>query len=147
MQRHKHYACCAGFCLSILTVVRGQSSRHHRSQQMSLYTFLPLSLSFVSAERRWSSPAETDRGRIKRENESNVAQPFCHHIDLHSFLRPWRYFCWWCLRSTNSNMAILYHFYPPASHPALWWPFRDLGLHAGSSSSFMKQHRYLGIVM
>lgn len=86
---------------------------------MSLYTFLPLSLSFVSAECRWSSPAETDGGRIKQENESNVAQPFCHHVNLHSFLRPWKYFFCWCLRSTNRNMTILYNFCPPASHPAL----------------------------
>lgn len=145
MQTHKHGVYLVWGFVSVLAVVRGQSSRHNRSQQMSLYLFLPLFLSFVSAVRRWSSPAETDEGWIKQENESNVAQPFCHHIDLFSFLTPWRFCgCWCCFSSTSSNTAILLH-YCPAAHPC-GDPSEIWICTLKASASFMKQRRYLGIL-
>lgn len=76
IQRHERCVHVVWGFVWVLAAVRGQSSRHNRSQQMSLYPFLALFLSFVSAVCRWSSPTDTDGGWIKQENNSSVAQSF-----------------------------------------------------------------------
>ncbi len=136
MQRHEHCVNVAyGFFVSVLAVEKGKSSRHNRSQQMSLCAFLPLCLSFVSAVCRWSSPAETEGGWIKQENESNVAQPFCHHADLLFFKDPGDIFVV-VFQTPTATLFYIFHLsfhFCLAFHPTLWWPFRNLGLRAESS--------------
>lgn len=80
-----------GFVL-VLAAVRGQSSRRNRSQQMSLYAFLPLLLPFTHfCSYVGGAQKQTETALNKTRKRSQPGSVPRHSNDSLLFLRPWRY--------------------------------------------------------